>query len=403
MENHLKNSIVRENNNDFMRFVISIVLSCISISLLTLLISVIPIVKEVFWSNEQQALDYTNFFYKWSYSNWTDEYTLEFFRPSKGYYIFSPIIMVFLFISNSCILVQNYKRIKTLIFINLGLSILPVIAFIIIITIIGVNNEIAMPFFVIPILVTLGFYQLIYLPIQIMLLVEKKSITKFFAIKSSDQFSIGSNICTRRINGIIASLIFLYASGSFFHSVYSEFNMELFSLRNKYAVAILISFWFFTNIAIFRYKRFKRIRRNFFALSMGITSIIYVFLLISMSKGYVGEEMMSWGLINLTIPDTIIIVLFYTAIILFWSIPAGMFSNNKKDAAIIATFFNVGILIIGIFIIKIAYEDDLLNQGSKMFYVFERIYYILVFYAGALWGKFLGKKLYGEYNKSTTT
>ena len=122
-----------------------------------------------------------------------------------------------------------------------------------------------------------------------------------------------------------------------------------------------------------------------------------------MSKGYVGEEMMSWGLINLTIPDTIIIVLFYTAIILFWSIPAGMFSNNKKDAAIIATFFNVGILIIGIFIIKIAYEDDLLNQGSKMFYVFERIYYILVFYAGALWGKFLGKKLYGEYNKSTTT
>jgi len=397
------NSRVRENNKDFKRFVISIVLSCISISLLTLLITVIPIVKEVFWSNEQQALNYTNFFYKWAYSNWTDEYTLEFFRPSKGYYIFSPIIMVLLFISNSCILVHDYKRTRTLIFINLGLSILPIIAFIIIITIIGVNNEIAMPFFVIPILVTLGFYQLIYLPIQIMLIVEKKSITQFFAIRGSYQTSIGNNSITRRINGIIASLICLYASGSFFHSVYSEFDMELFSLRNKYAVAILISFWFFTNIAIFRYKRFNRIRRNFFALTMGFTSIIYVFLLISMSKENVGMEMMSWSLINMTIPDTIIIVLFYTAIILFWSVPVGMFSNNKKDAAIIASFFNVGILIIGIFIIKIAYEDDLLNQVSKMFYVFERIYYILLFYAGALWGKFLGKRLYREYNMATIT
>ncbi|NPD90570.1 MAG: hypothetical protein HGN29_17805 [Asgard group archaeon] len=81
---------IGENNNDFKRFIVSIVLSCIGVFFLILLISFIPIIKEVFWNNELQPLDYKNFFYKWSYSQWTDVYNLQSFRPSTGYYLFSP-------------------------------------------------------------------------------------------------------------------------------------------------------------------------------------------------------------------------------------------------------------------------------------------------------------------------
>jgi len=379
-------------------FLISIILNSIGVSLLVLLISFIPVVKDVFWNSEQQPLNYSNFFFKWEYSQWHDSYNLVSFKPSIGYYIFTPIIGLFLLISNSCILIQSEKKTRQSIFINWGFFILPIIVFIIKISLIAVSNEIAMPYYVIPILITLGFYALIYLPLQILLLIEKKTTREFFALQKKEQMQDRKDIIRRRINALFVGMIYLYASGLLFHSVYGE--LQLFTLRNIFAVVILLITWFISNIAVYRYKYFTRKKKNLFSLFTGILTLCIMYFIIYITDPLIAMDIMSFNVYDLQFPRTMIIAIFYITAIFLVSMPIGFFGSNKKDIALIVSLFSLPFIVLGIFLTFSLFRYNYYSQNTEIFYIFIRLVYLLVLFAGAYWGNFLGKKVYQETKKN---
>ncbi|MBN1330891.1 MAG: hypothetical protein JXA54_15575 [Candidatus Heimdallarchaeota archaeon] len=389
---------IREDNSQNMKgFILSIIFSCVGISVLLLLLSFIPILKEGFWSSESLPTHNTNFFYKWNYvySSWHTSYMLSIFKPSMGYFIFTPFVALLLLISNSGVLVQNKEKTRKLIFINLGLNALPIVCFIIKLILLLVFDEITTPYLVSPLLTTLGFYSLIFLPIQIILLAEKKTFREFFALQRKENSLEVKGTIRRRVNAIFATLIYLYSLGLLFHSIYFN-ELELFTLRNILAVVILLLIWFTVNIATFRYNFLTPAKKNFFSFFTGIASFTVVYSIMWMTDPLMGMEFSSFNTYDIQFPKTLVMTLFYSTIILLISIPIGFFGSNKKMIAIIVSIFAAIISVYSILIIINLFDYDYLTQNSKIFYVFIRLYYLLLVYAGAYWGDFLGKEVYSN-------
>jgi len=162
-------------------FIITIILGILAIGIQCLLIVMIPRLQPRTWSSSQLSLDGNNFFYKWEYREDYDTLTMEYeyniysFTGYIGFYLLGPVYLVLLFLSGSGILNKNFKETRTLTYLNWGLYLLPIIIYIIEI----VSHETHLPYVPWKIgdpLNFLGFCQLyINLPLQIYLLVKRKT------------------------------------------------------------------------------------------------------------------------------------------------------------------------------------------------------------------------------------
>ncbi|NHJ49670.1 MAG: hypothetical protein FK733_17905 [Asgard group archaeon] len=114
-----------------MRLIASIILAVFGITILSLLISYVPLLERIIRSPTEQNFDGSNFFYNWFYSEgyyggqWNYEFYLA--KASRGYFIFTPLAIVMLILSGSTILCRKYQYAKIVIFINWILYPVPII------------------------------------------------------------------------------------------------------------------------------------------------------------------------------------------------------------------------------------------------------------------------------------
>ncbi len=125
------------------KFFIAIILSIIGVTILTVMISMVPIAPMEYTASEDPETIFSNFFYLASYLD-TSPYNIFIgVWPNPVYYVFVFITMIFLVISGCGFLAQNRKETKALIIINWFLYLFPVIAGVIIhVKLIQVINDV---------------------------------------------------------------------------------------------------------------------------------------------------------------------------------------------------------------------------------------------------------------------
>jgi len=114
------------------KFFIAIILSIIGVTILTVMISMVPITPMEYTGSEDPVTIFSNFFYFANYYVLGDSYILAGVLPNLVYYVFVVITMILLAISGCGFLAQNRKETKVLIIVNWFLYLFPVIAGVII-------------------------------------------------------------------------------------------------------------------------------------------------------------------------------------------------------------------------------------------------------------------------------
>ncbi|MHA1186141.1 MAG: hypothetical protein ACTSSK_04590 [Candidatus Heimdallarchaeota archaeon] len=380
-------------------FEISIVLSILGLSLITMLISFIPNSAKTFDSFTLYPTINSNFFYGWGFFidfGLPNRHALNMFEPITSYYIFSVIAGLLLLISNSGIFVQSKERTKQLIFINCGFYVIPIIAFIVKMSLMLRTDNSYMEDDVFNILITFGFYALMYLPLQIVLLLEKKTLFEFFGFQRKDHNMGKKEIIGRRINAVITILIYLSTIMLLIKPIFYEFpssysiNVTVISV-----ITTILGVWFLTNFLIILNKYLPDIKKAIFGFLVGIIIAGITYGIIMAIDFTVLLDFPATNYYTLEFPRTLLVTLFTVSLILILSIPIGFLASNTKHTVIVASILGVLISAFNIFLIVMTFENSD-TPGIKIYSIFLCLFYLSLIYAGAFWGRFLGRKLFDE-------
>ncbi|MHA1556592.1 MAG: hypothetical protein ACTSPM_06605 [Candidatus Heimdallarchaeota archaeon] len=164
-------------------FFLSIIFSCVAVSLISVLVLKMPILETyIDGVYPPDFFDGQNFFYNWSYTKSlvNDYFSLNKLSCNFGFYLFVGIICVSLILSNG-ILTKSYRELKILTFINWFIYVLVFIGYGIVMNKYQVVEPISIWSTRIQIISVLSFYPLaLCVPLQLHLLFEKKSFKDWF-------------------------------------------------------------------------------------------------------------------------------------------------------------------------------------------------------------------------------
>jgi len=218
--------------------IISIVCSVIAVGLLAVLIFMHP---ERDYSNPNPNANtmYDNFFYNVEYSYYySGNFRRPIFKPTAGFYIFMPIIMITAVISGTGVLVKDPKHTRYLIFTNWVLYTIPIamsIAIEIWKNLRYWDNSIQ----------ALGFYPF-YLNIflQFALLLDRNSFLDWAGFsKESEKQNDRASLIYRRVNAIIFLTIYLYTFGIPFMGIFTQINNILSMFAHMWIAVSALILW----------------------------------------------------------------------------------------------------------------------------------------------------------------
>ncbi|MHA1737363.1 MAG: hypothetical protein ACTSXA_10145, partial [Candidatus Heimdallarchaeota archaeon] len=392
-----------ESKQELVRFIISIVLSFLGMGILAMLILFIPNSAMTFESiNGELPLTDSNFFYSWSYSVWGPfgsnyAYDVETFLPTTEYLIFSSLAVLLLLIGNSGVLLQNKKRMKVLTFISWGFISITVVAFIIKLVLMRYLGDSYIPSEVTNVLSNLCFYPLFYLPLQIVLLSQKKTLIEFFGLEKRNQDIERKDVIGRRINAIFTLIVYLSTIVLFLKSLFYQ-DDNYFDV-NSLVYAILFSvlaIWFLVNIGVYlnNFRNHKSI--SFFGFFAGIVIITITMMLIGAVNSVVILDMLGGAYYSIDSLKTPIVILFLTALILISSMPIGFFGRNLKETAVFASVIAVVNFSYNLLVALNSLSLNYISIGVKVLAFSLVPFYVLMVYAGTFWGRFLAKKIISE-------
>jgi len=318
------------------------------------------------------------------------------FKPTTSYYIFAVIAGLLLLISNSGIFVQSKERIKQLIFINWGFCVMPIIAFIVKMSLMLRTENSYMEEDVFNILITFGFYALMYLPLQIVLLLEKKTLFEFFGFQRNDHIKGKKEIIGRMINACFTILIYLSTLMLLIKPMFYEFaNSYPINVTIISVITIILGIWFLVNFLIVLNKYLTGIKKGIFGFLVGFIIVSIIYLILSVVDFNIISDYPYANYYALEFPITLMITLFSISLILLMSIPIGFFASNNKHTAIIATIPGVLSFAFNVYLIVLTFGwAD--TPGIKIYSIFLCLLYLGLFYAGAFWGRFLGLKYFSK-------
>ncbi|MHA1186763.1 MAG: hypothetical protein ACTSXA_06680 [Candidatus Heimdallarchaeota archaeon] len=392
-----------ESKQELTKFIVSIVLSFLAFAIITMLISVIPLTARSFYSWDTYPEFNYNFFYQWTLRADIDpgeitKYYSRDFLPATGYFIFTKIAFVLFLISNSGALIQNYKRIKQSIFINWGFTLIPIIAMITKLSILSRDVTWRLPDEVVDVATSLALYSLFYLPIQIMLLIEKKTLMQFFGLDIKDQTMEKKERIGRKVNAIFAVIIILSTMLLFLKTLFytgSNYYDDIANRNVTISLPCVTAVWFITNLFISLKKNYNMDVKGLLGFFTGIIVITLILVLAMFIPDYVILDYFSEPLGNYEFPKALMTILFFAGIILIATIPIGVLARSKMSMLIYATICGALNLIWGTMIIihTFSYQFPI---GAIILSIFVCLLYLAIGYAGAFWGRFLRSKLFRE-------
>lgn len=390
-----------ESKKELNRFIISIILSFLSFAIISMLISVIPLSVRRFSSGDVYPLESSNFFYQWILREiyfYESDYYFRELLPTTGYFLFTAIAFILFFISNSGILLYNYKRLKQLIFINWGFTIIPIITIITKISVMSIYVNIGFSDEVIDIATNLALYSLFYFPLQLILLLEKKTFMQFFGLdnnqilKKKEQNGRKGNFSIILI--IYLSTLFLFLK-SLFYSRFKYFELEV-NHTITIVLSLLISLWFFVNLLIYLTKQHNMDINGFYGFLAGNIAIMLTLFFGMLIPGWVIMNYFSDPYGGGNFPRVLLPTAFFAGIILIATIPIGFLARSRRSMLIYTTISAALNLTWGVFIILMTFNYYYSTFGVKIFSIFICLLNIAIGYAGAFWGRFLGGKLFRE-------